>query len=192
MEIGIFINMDKYIELAKQTIEEYIKNGKVITVLSDLPPEFYSRRAGVFVTIYNDKGLRGEPRGERKRILRGCIGTFLPTKENIAKELIDNAVSACSVDSRFNPIAEEELPDLNYEVSILSHPEPVKDIKSLHPKKDGVIVKCADGRCGLLLPDIDGVDSTEQQIFIACQKGGIEPMSDQFSLYSFTVEKHKI
>ncbi len=125
-----------------------------------------------------------------ERILRGCIGTFLPTKENIAKELIDNSVSACSVDFRFNPITEKELPDLNYEVSILSHPEPVKDIKSLHPKKDGVIVKCADGRCGLLLPDIDGVDFTEQQILIACQKGGIEPMADQFSLYSFTVEKH--
>jgi AmmeMemoRadiSam system protein A len=172
-------NMDEYVNLAKQAIEEFIKNKKVISVPENLPSEFYSRRAGVFVTIRNGKDLRG------------CIGTFLPTKENIAKELIDNAISACSADFRFNPIIKEELLELSYEVSILSNPEPVKDIKYLHPKKDGVIVKCADGRCGLLLPDIEGVDSTEQQILIACQKGGIEPMTDKFSLYSFTVEKHK-
>jgi AmmeMemoRadiSam system protein A len=171
--------MDEYVKLAKQAVENYTKSGKIISVPSNLLPDFYSRQAGVFVTIRNGKELRG------------CIGTFLPTKKNIAKELIDNAISACSADYRFNPITKEELPELNYEVSILSEPQPVKDMKSLHPKKDGVIVKCADGRCGLLLPDLDGVDTTEQQIFIACQKGGIEPMRDQFSLYSFTVEKHK-
>ncbi|MCX6765937.1 MAG: AmmeMemoRadiSam system protein A [Candidatus Moranbacteria bacterium] len=170
--------MNKYIELAKQAIEEYVKSGKVILVPTGLPQEFHSRQAGVFVTI------------RKGRELRGCIGTYLSTKENIAKEIIDNAISACSRDNRFYPIGKEELPGLNYEVSILSKPSPVKNIKTLDAGKNGIIVKCDDGRCGLLLPDLPGVDTVDQQIFIACQKGGINPAADGYELYSFTVEKH--
>lgn len=170
--------MDEYIELAKKAAEEYIKNKKIIPAPEDLPQEFYSLRAGVFVTIHKGKELRG------------CIGTFLPVKENIAREIVSNAVAACSKDYRFSPITSEELPELSYEVSILSEPCPVSDIKKHDPKKYGIIVKCADGRCGLLLPDLDGVDTTEQQISISCQKGRIEPQSNNYELYEFTVEKH--
>lgn len=170
--------MDKYVELTKKAVEEYIENKKIIPVPEDLPQEFYSRRAGVFVTIHKGKELRG------------CIGTFLPIKENIAREIVSNAVAACSKDYRFSPITSEELPELSYEVSILSKPCPVSDIKKHDPKKYGIIVKCADGRCGLLLPDLEGVDTIEQQIFIACQKGRIDPLADAMEFYFFTVEKH--
>lgn len=170
--------MDKYIELAQKTIEEYIRNKKTITVPKGLPDEFYSRKAGVFVTIFK----KGE--------LRGCIGTFLPTKENIAKEIVDNAIAACSRDYRFLPISENDLEDLNYEVSILSAPELIKDIKKHDPKKHGLIVRCKDGRCGLLLPDLDGIDTIDEQFNISCQKGGIDQKKDKPALYFFTAEKH--
>ncbi len=176
--IGILTNMDTHAKLAKKAAEEFIKNRKTISAPENLPQEFYSRRAGVFVTIRKE--------GE----LRGCIGTYLPAKENIAREIIDNAITACSRDNRFLPIIKEELPELDYEVSILSEPKPVKDIKARDPKKYGIIVRCDDGRCGLLLPDLDGVDTTDRQIFIACQKGGINPLTDAMELYFFTVEKH--
>lgn len=170
--------MDKYIELAQKTIEEYVKSKKIINVPKDLPKEFYSRKAGVFITIFK----RGE--------LRGCIGTYLPMKENIAKEIIDNAIAACSKDNRFLPIAKSDLEKLKYEVSILSESEFIRDLKKHDPKKHGLIVKCADGRSGLLLPDLEGVATIEEQFNISCRKGGIDPEKDCPMLYSFTVEKH--
>ncbi|MEA2088941.1 MAG: AmmeMemoRadiSam system protein A [Patescibacteria group bacterium] len=170
--------MDKYIELVKQTIESYIKNNTIISVPKNLPDNFYFKKAGVFVTIKN------------KNKLRGCIGTYIPTKKNIAKEIISNAVSACSRDTRFYPITKNELPDLNYEISILNPPQLIKNIKNHDVKKHGIIIKCVDGKCGLLLPDLDGIDLTSQQIAIACEKGGINPKIDKTILYYFTIEKH--
>lgn len=171
--------MDKYIKLAQKAIEEYINNGIIIKTPEYLPNEFYSRKAGVFVTIFKD--------GE----LRGCIGTYRSVWENIAREIIENAVSACSKDYRFMPIAKSDLIDLKYEVSILSEPRLIKDIKKHDPKKHGLIVKSVDGRLGLLLPDLEGVDTIDEQFKICCQKGGIDPDKDETTLYFFTIEKHE-
>lgn len=170
--------INKYTQLVKQTIESYIKNKTVISVPKNLPDKFYSKKAGVFVTIKN--GVK----------LRGCIGTYLPTKKSIAKEIISNAISVCSLDTRFHAITENELHDLNYEISILNPPQLIKDIKNHNVKKHGIIVKCDDGRCGLLLPGLDGIDSANQQINIACEKGGINSEVDKINLYYFTIEKH--
>lgn len=171
--------MNQYVNLARDAIEEYIKREKIISAPSGLPAEFYQRKAGVFVTILNHKELRG------------CIGTYLAAKDNIAAEIISNAVAACSRDNRFTKITAEELPGLNYEVSILSEPELVHDAKRLDAKKYGVIVATADGRRGLLLPDIEGVDAVKDQIAIASRKGGIDTERDDFKIYSFTVENYK-
>jgi uncharacterized protein (TIGR00296 family) len=122
--------------------------------------------------------------------LRGCIGTILPTKENIAEEIIQNAISACSQDLRFSPIAKEELPNITIKVDILSEPEPVESEKVIDPKVHGVIVKSEDGKSGLLLPDLPGIKSSLQQISIAKNKAGILP-EDKFFLYRFTVERHE-
>jgi AmmeMemoRadiSam system protein A len=170
--------MSIYISLAKSAVENYVKEGKVISLPAALPKELLTRRAGTFVTIEkNDK-------------LRGCIGTYLPTKENIAKEVISNAIAAATKDDRFGPVQKEELPKLSYAVYILSEPELVKNVKELNPKKFGIIVQ-SGFKSGLLLPDLEGVDTIEQQISIACQKGGIDPTSEPIAIYKFTAKKYQ-
>lgn len=174
--------MNEYIKLAKNTIEIYLKTGKKIEVPKNLPEEFYSARKGVFVTIY----AKSNP----KKQLRGCIGTFLPAKENIAQEIIDNAISAAIYDYRFAPIAKNELNNLQYEISLLNQPEQIESTKNLDPEKYGVIVKSPNGKTGLLLPDIEGVETSEHQILIACQKAGIDLEKEKIELYRFTVNKY--
>ena len=170
--------MHPLVFLAKQTVENYIKERKIISLLEDLPKEFLERKAGTFVTI------------EKNSELRGCIGTYLPTRENIAEEVIYNAIAAATEDYRFGPIEDKELSSLSYTVYILNEPELIKDIKELDPKKYGIIVK-TETKTGLLLPDLEGVDTIEQQLSITCQKGGIDPNQEKFLIYKFTAEKFK-
>jgi len=183
--------MPPLVKLAKETIENFIEEGKIISPPNDLPKEFLERKAGTFVTI--------EKNGE----LRGCIGTYLPIRENIAQEIISNAIAAATEDYRFGPVQKDELPHLSYTVYILSEPELVKDAKELDPKKYGIIIKTVPitpsgdvvfnghfvAKTGLLLPDLEGIDTIEKQISIACQKGRIDPSEEKFLIYKFTVEK---
>lgn len=169
--------MDKYVELASKTVESFVTQGRVLKLPDGLPDEMLSRKAGVFVTIFSNDELRG------------CIGTFAPTRQNIAEEIIDNAILACSRDYRFEPVWVKELPNLTYEVSILEEPKPVNNFSQLNPKEDGLIVK-AGNKTGLLLPDVEGVNSIDQQFSICCEKGNINPESEKTDLYTFRVEKH--
>jgi AmmeMemoRadiSam system protein A len=169
--------MHPYAELAKSAIEEYVKNGNVLTCPKEIPPEM-QKKAGVFVSL--------KKHGE----LRGCIGTFLPCEENIYKEIIRNAIAAATEDPRFYPVQENELNDITYSVDVLSEPEKVKDISELDPKKYGIIV--AKGhRKGLLLPDLDGVDTVEEQLMITKMKAGIDPSDKDVEIFKFTVERFK-
>jgi AmmeMemoRadiSam system protein A len=170
--------MHQLVLLAKQAVETFIKERKIISPPINFPKEFLERKAGTFVTI--------EKNGE----LRGCIGTYLPTRENIAKEVIQNAIAAATEDYRFRPVEREELSELSYTVYILNEPELVKDLKELDPKKYGIIVR-TETKTGLLLPDLEGVDTVEKQIAIACYKGGINPVKEKISIFKFTVEKFK-
>ena len=120
--------------------------------------------------------------------LRGCIGTFAPTKDDLAQEIIDNAVAAAQ-DPRFNPISEKELSELKYKVDILSPVKPSK-YEKLDPKKYGLLVEGQDGRRGLLLPDLPGIDTPEQQLHFCKKKAGLAPW-EQVKLYTFTVERHE-
>lgn len=179
--------MDPYVKLAKQTVETYIKTNKIISPPKDLPKEMLTRRAGVFVSIH--KKERGLPRG-REAPLRGCIGTFVPTKPNIAQEIIANAISSATRDPRFPPVTSKELPTLTYSVDILSASKTVsKDILS-DPKKYGLIVSAQDGRHGLLLPNLPGINTIEEQIKICRMKAGINPW-EPVTYRIFTVERHK-
>jgi AmmeMemoRadiSam system protein A len=187
--------MHQLVLLAKSAVENYTKENKIISSPKNLPEDFLKRRAGVFVTI------------EKKNELRGCIGTYLPTRINIAEEVVHNAIAAAAEDYRFGSIQKEELPYLSFTVYILSCPEPVKNIKELDPRKFGIIVKTGpftypnqenvafNGvipyKTGLLLPDLEGVDTIEQQIEICCQKGGIDPEREKIFIYRFTVEKYQ-
>lgn len=163
------------VKLAKETVESYIREGK-IPQPKELTPEM-RERAGVFVSIHK----QGE--------LRGCIGTFEPTKANVAEEIMTNAISSATRDPRFPPIAASELGDLEYSVDILTKPEPVKDVSQLDAKKYGVIVESGFRR-GLLLPDLEGVDTVERQIEICRLKAGIS-FDESVSLYRFEVKRFK-
>ncbi len=184
--------MNQYVSIAKSAVETYIKEKKVIEPSEILPKELFEKRAGVFVTIEQDKKLRG------------CIGTYLPTKINIVEEIINNAIAAATEDYRFESIKKEELPHLSYSVYILSEPELVENTNELNPKKFGIIVKTApftypnenpvfDGnisfKAGVLLPDLEGINTPEEQFSIACQKAGINPEREKVFIYRFTTEK---
>jgi hypothetical protein len=161
--------------LAKETVEAYIKEGIIIQP-KELTPEM-KEPAGVFVSIHKLGGLRG------------CIGTFEPQQKNVAEETITNAISSATGDPRFPPIGAHELKDLDYSVDVLTKPVPVEDRSKLDPKKYGVIVECG-WRRGLLLPDLEGVDTVAQQIDICCQKAGIRP-GEPINLYCFQVKRYK-
>ena len=118
-----------------------------------------------------------------------CIGTTGPTRDSLADEIIHNAVSAGIHDPRFSPVRKSELLDLEYNVDVLSDPEPVASPDELDPKKYGVIVS-KEGRRGLLLPDLPGIDTVEEQLDIAKRKAGISPMEAGVKLERFTVERH--
>ncbi|RLC73370.1 MAG: AMMECR1 domain-containing protein [Chloroflexi bacterium] len=163
------------VALAKEAVEKYVQ-GKEIARPKRLTPEM-KERAGVFVSI------------KKRGVLRGCIGTFEPTKPNVAEEIIFNAISSATRDPRFPPVTPNELPELTYSVDILTKPEPVASKSELDPKKYGVLVEY-QGKRGLLLPDLEGVDTVDQQIEIACAKAGISP-DDPVKLYRFQVRRYK-
>jgi AmmeMemoRadiSam system protein A len=168
--------MHSLIKLAKDTVEQYVRTGKVIESPSDPAPEM-TEKAGAFVSLK----IKGE--------LRGCIGTFQPTTENVASEIIQNAVSSATQDPRFPPVSTAELDDLEYSVDILAEPEKINSKNELDPKKYGVIVKCGN-RKGLLLPDLEGVDSVDDQLGIASMKAGIFT-GEEIELYRFEVKRYK-
>ncbi|KAF2961926.1 AmmeMemoRadiSam system protein A [Fervidobacterium sp. 2310opik-2] len=166
-----------YVKWAIEVIENYIKHSKVIEPHESLPKELFERRAGAFVTLHKLDGS-----------LRGCIGTIMPVRENLALEIRDNAIAAATRDPRFEPVSPEELNNIVVNVDILSPFEPVNSITELDPKKYGVIVQKGWKR-GLLLPDIEGVDTVEEQIRIAKIKAGI--FDDNFEIFKFTVERYR-
>ena len=180
--------MHPLISLAKSAVENYIKEGKTIKPPEDLPELFYKKKSGSFVTI------------EKEGQLRACIGTYLPTQQNISQEVIHNAIAAASQDYRFEPIRTEELVQLSYTVYVLGEPEPVTNYEKLDPEKFGIIVKtghpASSGnkafaqKSGLLLPDLPGINTAEQQIYIACQKARIDPNKEKILIYRFTAEKY--
>ena len=179
--------MDYYIELARQSVVHYLKTGKILETPANLPTEMLKKRAGVFVSIH--KRERGLPRVPPRRDLRGCIGTFLPTRKNVAGEIIYNAISAATEDWRFAPVTLDELDNLTFSVDVLSEPKQVPNDFPLDSKKYGLIVSCTDGRRGLLLPDIEGVSTPKEQISICKQKGGIGP-NEKVTFSVFTVNRH--
>lgn len=173
----IRIAEDEYVKLARTSLEYYIKNGRYMTVPERISKELVNHKHGVFVSIKKDDSLRG------------CIGTIRATTENVAKEIIENAVKAGTEDPRFFPVDEDEIEEIVYSVDILLSPEPVTSLDDLDPKKYGVIVSI-DRRSGLLLPNLEGVDTVEEQIRIALRKAGISP-NEGYNIQRFEVIRHK-
>ena len=167
---------DPYVRLARHALESYIQSGKTAKAPPDLPADMTARRAGVFVSL--------KKHGE----LRGCIGTIAPGSDNIAAEICRNAVSAAAEDPRFDPVRPDELDQLVYSVDVLDAPEPIDSPDMLDVSRYGVIVTSGRKR-GLLLPNLDGVDTVARQVDIAKQKAGIKP-GESYQLERFEVTRH--
>lgn len=168
---------DNYVKLAKKAVrkavtgEESDDMRKLKNKLPDLPQ-------GVFVTLKRN----GQD-------LRGCIGTYTPATDSLGDEVIRNAASAALDDPRFPPVREDELDELTVSVDVLTEPEPC-EIDDLNPEKYGIMVE-KGGKSGLLLPDLDGVDSVEKQVEVTKKKAGLSPADDDFELKRFEVERHE-
>jgi AmmeMemoRadiSam system protein A len=170
-------NEDPYVHLARLSLETYIQTGKQAKLPEELPEEMISKKAGVFVSL------------KKHGSLRGCIGTTGPVTKSIANEILRNAVSSGVEDPRFPPVTEDELPELIYSVDVLSEAEPIQDMSELDVQRYGVIVTSGRKR-GLLLPNLEGVDTIEQQVDIAKKKAGIYG-NEKISLERFEVVRHK-
>lgn len=165
------------VQLARAAVESYVRDGITSAPPVELTAEMRERH-GVFVSLH------------RKGELRGCIGTFGATQPNVAREIINNAIAAAAEDPRFMPVTPRELADLEISVDVLSDPSPVAEdaVAALDPRRQGIIVS-AGRRRGLLLPDLEGVDTVERQIEICRHKAGIKP-HEPVTVQQFTVTRY--
>ncbi len=175
---------DDYIKLARKSIEEYVKNKRRFPIekrtfefSKDFLEHGREQRAGVFVSIHK----HGE--------LRGCIGTIEPVQDDLLEEIIQNSISSCSYDPRFLPVEPDELEELDIKVDVLKEPEPIQSLGELDVKRYGVIVEKGTKR-GLLLPNLEGINSVNQQVDIAMSKAGIRNPNGM-KLYRFEVIRHE-
>lgn len=169
-------NEDVYVRLARESLIYYLKYGEYLDIPSYATDEMKKERRGVFVSLKKDGQLRG------------CIGTIMPVTGCIAEEIIRNAVAAGENDPRFNPVTEDEIEEIDFSVDVLTQPE--KCFKEdLDPKKYGIIVK-SGMKCGVLLPDLQGVNTIDQQLSIALKKGNID-FNENYTIERFEVVRHK-
>lgn len=168
--------VDPFVALARASVEYFVTTERPLLMPEGLPSELTDGRAGVFVSLHEHGDLRG------------CIGTIAPTRDSIAQEIISNAISACSSDPRFYPVQKNELDYLSYSVDVLFPPEPIASEDELDPQEYGVIVTRGERR-GLLLPNLEGVNTVAEQVAIARQKAGIAPDED-VEMERFRVVRH--
>lgn len=173
---GMELKNSDYVKLAREALETYIREGKKIRVPDWVRSEMKMKRAGAFVSI------------KKRGALRGCMGTVGPTMVNVAEEIINNAINSGFRDPRFPAVKEEEFKDLVYSVDVLGAPQKINSLEELDVKRYGVIVTNGFRR-GLLLPDLEGVDTPEKQVTIALQKAGIMS-SENFDLERFEVIRY--
>lgn len=168
------------VALARETIERHVRDGVRIAPPDELTEDM-RRRAGAFVTIH------------RHGRLRGCIGTIQPMFDNVAEEVIQNAIAAATRDPRFSPVRLDELADLDIKVDVLGEPEPVTSLDDLDPKRYGLIVE-SEGhpkKRGLLLPDLEGIDTVEKQVYwTRYHKAGITDPDEPVQMFRFEVLRY--
>lgn len=165
-----------YRGLARRALEHFVETGRPFPA-GDAPEKLRGRRAGVFVSLHKHGRLRG------------CIGTIAPAAGTLAEEIIQNAVSAGTADERFMPVSARELPFLAYKVDVLDPPEDIGGPGQLDPAAYGVIVESGRKR-GLLLPNLEGIGTAEEQIAVAKSKAGIGP-GEKVRLRRFKVTRHE-
>ena len=168
---------DPWVRLARAEVEAWVGGQKRIAPPDDLPEEMLRERAGVFVSLHKEGRLRG------------CIGTIAPTRASVAEEIIENAISAATRDPRFRPVRRDELDALEISVDVLSPAERIASKDELDVKRYGVIVS-KGGKRGLLLPNLNGVDTVDEQLSIALRKAGLSEREKNYELERFEVVRH--
>jgi len=170
-----------YTRIAFQVIQSLFRDQDIDSLkLDNIPDELYETRRGCFVSIHLKSGE-----------LRGCIGTIEPVEENLYNEIVRNAIAASSRDSRFSPIGEDELEEIELSVDVLSEPELIHSIDDLDPAIYGLIISDGEYSRGVLLPGLDGIDSVEQQINIVKKKAGLENNANEsLKFYRFTSNRY--
>ena len=166
--------------LARKSIESYVTSDRMLGPPADLPEEM-KRRAGAFVTI------------RRHGELRGCMDTIEPSFSSVAEEVIQNAISAATRDPRFAPVSVDELNELEVKVDVMGEPELVSSLDDLDPKRYGLIVQSvAEPRQrGLLLPDLDRIDTVEKQVhWTRHHKAGITDPAEEVKMFRFEVVRY--
>ncbi len=170
-------NEDAWVRLARAEVEAWVRERRKIEPPADLPAEMLSSKAGVFVSLHKDGRLRG------------CIGTIEPARRCVAEEIIENAISASSRDPRFSAVRKDELESLEISVDVLAPPEKIRSKDELDVRRYGVIVTKGRNR-GLLLPNLDGVDTVEEQLSIALRKAGLSEREKSYEMERFEVVRH--
>ena len=168
---------DPWVQLARAEVEAWVRERRRIDLPADLPEELRRARAGAFVSLHKDGRLRG------------CIGTIEPVRSCVAREILENAISAASRDPRFAPVRPDELDALEISVDVLSPPEKIDSKDELDVRRYGVIVSKGRKR-GLLLPNLDGVDTVDDQVAIALRKAGLREDETGYALERFEVVRH--
>lgn len=171
--------IDPHVKLARLSVEMFVNERRVAEIPADTPAELLEQRAGAFVSLHS----HGQ--------LRGCIGTISAVCANLAEEIIQNGISACSRDFRFNPVRPDELDYLEYSVDVLGAAEAIESADQLNPARYGVIVTKGWQR-GLLLPNLEGIDTVAEQVAIAKRKAGIAVDDDDVQLERFEVVRHTL
>lgn len=168
-----------YTQIALEAIKEYLETGKTKTVRAQEIPRELKERKSCFVSLHIAKNDD----------LRGCIGTIEPVEDNLFLEIIRNAVSAATRDSRFRPLTTEEIKEISISVDVLSLPVEVNDLSNHNPKTHGLIISDNNFRKGVLLPNLEGIDTAEKQISIVKRKAGIYEYEKNLKYYTFTVDR---
>lgn len=178
-DTGAFMQegMDPHIALARLSVETFVRTGAPAALPDGVPAELLERRAGVFVSLHEQGDLRG------------CIGTIAATTNCIAREILRNGIAACSEDPRFPAVRVSELDYLEYSVDVLGAAEAIGSPAELDPARYGVIVTKGWKR-GLLLPNLEGVDTVGYQLEIAKRKAGIDPADTNVELERFEVVRY--
>ena len=166
-----------YVKLAVQAVHYFLSEGKPMPCPSPVP-DGMNDQSGTFVSI----------KKKTNRELRGCIGTVTPNQDNLAKEIIQNAVNAATRDPRFESVTKEELDQLRFSVDVIGSMELINNPEQLNPRQYGLSIKYKEHH-GILLPDLEGIDTVQRQIDICLKKGNI-PKNEPYQMYRFEVERY--
>ena len=176
MEIDVEALQHPYISLAQESVHHFLSHHEKLSCPDPLSVDLQTR-SGVFVSIKKFKQLRG------------CIGTLEPCEPNLGMEIIENSLKAALHDPRFSPITADELNDLSFSIDVIRPLEKVSSVEALNPSIYGLVVR-SNGKQGVLLPDLEGVGSTEEQIQICRTKGKI-PEQTPVEMYRFQVDRFR-